>query len=128
MLSGCSVILVPKIDRRLILAALKHEPTIFVGVPALYGLLCLIKTAPFPKVKLFVSGGDTLPDKIRMFFGLLYHRKICNGYGLSEASPFVAADLEDVTEPTSCVGRPLIGLETAIFDEHNHKLPSCSYW
>lgn len=119
MLSGFSVILVPKIDRRLILTALKHEPTIFVGVPALYGLLCLMKTAPFPRVKLFVSGGDALPDKIRMFFSLLYRRNICNGYGLTEASPFVAAHLQDVTEPTSCVGRPLIGLEAAIFNEHN---------
>ena len=122
MISGCSVILVPKIDRRLILAALKNEPTIFVGVPALYGLLCLMKTAPFPRVKLFVSGGDTLPDKIRMFFGLLYRRNICNGYGLTEASPFVAADLEDVTEPTSCVGRPLIGLDAAIFDEQGARM------
>lgn len=117
MLSGCSVIIVPKIDRRFIATALKHEPTIFVGVPALFGLLCLMKTAPFPRVKLFVSGGDTLPDKIRMLFGLLYRRNICNGYGLTEASPFVAADLEDVTEPTSCVGRPLIGIDAAIFDE-----------
>jgi long-chain acyl-CoA synthetase len=119
MISGFSVILVPKIDRRLILAALKNEPTIFVGVPALFGLLCLIKTAQFPQVKLFVSGGDALPDKIRMFFSLLYRRNICNGYGLTEASPFVAADLEDVTEPTSCVGRPLIGVQAAIFDEQD---------
>lgn len=123
MISGCSVILVPKIDRRYIMAALKHEPTIFVGVPALYGLLCLMKTAHFPQVKLFVSGGDTLPDKIRMFFELLYRRKICNGYGLTEASPFVSADLDDCTEPTSCVGRPLIGMDAAIFDENSNRMP-----
>lgn len=123
MISGCAIILVPKIDRRYIMAALKYEPTVFVGVPALYGLLCLIKTAHFPKVKYFVSGGDTLPDKIRMFFELLYRRKICNGYGLTEASPFVSADLDDITEPTSCVGRPLIGIEAAIFDEHNNSMP-----
>lgn len=122
MISGCSVILVPKIDRRYIMAALKYEPTIFVGVPALYGLLCLIKTAQFPRVKLFVSGGDTLPDKIRMYFSMLYRRNICNGYGLTEASPFVSADLEDVTEPTSCVGRPLIGIDAAIFDEQGARM------
>jgi long-chain acyl-CoA synthetase len=122
MLSGFSVILVPKIDRRYIMAALKFQPTLFVGVPALYGLLCLIKTADFSQVKYFVSGGDTLPDKIRMYFELLYRRKICNGYGLTEASPFVSVDLEDVTEPTSCVGAPLIGIEAAIFDEYNNPM------
>lgn len=126
LLSGCSVIIVPKIDRRFITAALQYEPTIFVGVPALFGLLCLMKTASFPRVKLFVSGGDALPDKIRMFFSLLYRRNICNGYGLTEASPFVAANLEDVMEPAGCVGTPLIGLQAAIFDEQDRPLAACT--
>lgn len=120
--SGCTVIVVPKIERRYLFAALKHNPTIVVGVPALFGLFCLLKNAPFPAVKYFASGGDALPDKIRMAFALVYRRKLCNGYGLTEASPVVAADLDDVTEPTSCIGRPVMGLEVKIIDAEGNSL------
>ena len=118
--AGCATIIVPKIDRRRIIEALKHKPTIFLGVPALYGLLCLMKTAPLDGVKYFVSGGDALPDKIRSYFALLYGRKICSGYGLTETSPLISIDLDDVTAPTSTVGKPVLGIECAIKDEQGN--------
>ena len=121
--AGCSVIVVPKIDRRSILAALQHNPTIMLGVPAFYGLLCMFKTAPFSRVKYFVSGGDALPDKIRAAFALVYRRKLCNGYGLTEATPMVSVDLEDVTEPTSNIGRPFFGIDVAIVAEDGTHMP-----
>lgn len=120
---GGSVILVPKIDRRYILEGLQHKPTIFLGVPALYGLMCLLKTALLSSVRLFVSGGDALPDKIRMAFSLIYRRKICNGYGLTETSPVISADLDDEIAPTSNVGCPLVGIFVSIRDEHGNELP-----
>src|SRR5262249_8560059 len=48
----------------------------------------------------------------------------CAGYGLSETSPVLTADLEDVTEPTSSVGRPLLDVSIAIRDEQGTNLPS----
>ncbi len=123
---GITIILVPKIERRSILEGLEHKPTIFLGVPALYGLLCLMKTAPLDSVRLFVSGGDALPDKIRAAFGLIYRRKLANGYGLTETTPVVCANLDDETVPASNVGRPLIGIQCAIRDEHEKDLPQGS--
>jgi len=119
---GVTIIVIPKIDRRYIINGLQHKPTIFLGVPALYGLLCLLKSAPLNSVKLFVSGGDAMPDKIRALFGLIYRRKICNGYGLTETSPVIAADLSDVTEQTSNVGYPVIGVLCSIRDQHGNEL------
>jgi len=118
VLTTCTVILVPRIDRRKILHALKHKPTIFLGVPALFGLLCLLKTAPLDSVKFFASGGDALSDKIRMAFELIYRRKICSGFGMTEASPVISWDLEDELESTDAAGKPLIGVEVAI---RNHE-------
>ena len=116
---GASVIIVSKIDRHAIAQNLKnHAPTIMVGVPALYGLLCLMKRAPLDSVRYFISGGDALPDKLRLFFALLYGRKICNGYGLTEASPVIAVEMEDILAPTNCVGRPLIGIDISIRNTH----------
>jgi long-chain acyl-CoA synthetase len=122
-LMGCTVIIVPKIERRHIMEGLTHKPTIFTGVPALFGLMCLLKDADLDSVKFFASGGDALPDKIRGAFEMIYQRKIGAGYGLSETSPVLTADLEDYTEPTNSVGCPLIGVTITIRDEHGVDLP-----
>lgn len=120
---GATIILIPKIDRRLILTGLKHKPTGFMGVPALYGLLCLLKTAPIDSVEYFISGGDALPNKIACYFELLYRRKICNGYGLTETSPFIAAEFADVLRSTNRIGRPAVGVDIQIRDEEGKEVP-----
>lgn len=116
--AGCSVIVVKKIERRGIFQGLQYKPTIFLGVPALYGLLCLLKKAPIFDVEYFISGGDALPDKISSAFQLIYRRKLCNGYGLTETSPLISVDLEDVSEPINNVGRPVLGVKCSIRDEN----------
>ncbi len=116
MLAGATTIVVPKITRNEILNGLKHEPTVFLGVPALYGIICLLKTAPLDSINYFLSGGDALPDKIRMAFEFLYRRKICNGYGLTETSPIVSAVAEDQLLPANCIGRPVLGISISIRD------------
>lgn len=112
---GVTVILVPSITRTNLLAACAHKPTVVLGVPGLFALFCRLKVS-FDTVRYCISGGDALPDKIRMYFELVYGRKICNGYGLSETSPFVSVDFDDVIEPTSCVGKPMIGIAYEIRD------------
>lgn len=123
MLTGCTVILVPKIDRHALLDGIAHKPTVFLGVPTLYGLLCLLKTADLSSVEYFISGGDVLPDKIRMGFELIYRRKLCNGYGLTETTPVLAVDLDDEFAQTSCVGRPLLGVSCSIRNENGAEVP-----
>lgn len=120
---GATVILVPKIERHAILQGLQQKPTMFIGIPALYGLLCMLRTAPLDSVKLFVSGGDALPDKIRMLFALIYNRKIVNGYGLSEASPVIAVDYDDALSYTNTVGKPLVEVECAIKQDDKTDAP-----
>lgn len=123
MLMGCTIILVHKIERRLVLDGLRHKPTFFLGVPALYGMLCLLKTAPLESVDYFISGGDGLPDKIRGAFALIYRRKICSGYGLTETAPVISVDLSVDTGLTGNVGRPLVGIRCSVRDEHGRELP-----
>ncbi len=120
---GCTVIIVKKIERRAILEGLMHKPTVFLGVPALFGLMCLMKDASLDSVNYFASGGDAMPDKIRGGFEMIYQRKIAAGYGLSETSPVLTADLDDVTEPTDNVGRPLIGVEIEIRNDKGISVP-----
>lgn len=123
---GYTVIIVAKIDRRCIAQGLKHNPTIFVGIPALYGLLCLMRTASFPAVRLFVSGGDALSPRIYSAFALLYRRKICSGYGLTETTPLVSVSFEDVMSPINSVGKPVVGLHCSFRDEDGNEVPKGS--
>ncbi len=122
VMTGSSVIIVKKIDRKLILNGLNEKPTVFFGFPALYGLLCLMKSAPLDSIKLFVSGADMLPDKIRSAFALIYGRKICSGYGLSEASPVVGVNEQNEALPTNVIGKPVAGLECQIRDDEGNIL------
>lgn len=121
--SGCSVILVPKIERRAILKGLNNGPTVLLGVPALFGLLCLMKTAPIDQVRICLSGGDALPDRIRAAFSLIYRRKLCNGYGLTETSPLIAANIEDELTSAENVGFPVVGMSCIIKDDTGDVLP-----
>jgi len=118
-----TVVVVPYIERRAILEGLKYKPTLFLGVPALFGLMCLLKTAPLDSVRLFISGGDALSDKIRAGFALLYRRRICSGYGMTETSPVVCVNLDDEIVPTSNVGRPCYGVHVEVRDADGVKVP-----
>lgn len=125
-LLGSTAIISPKIERKTIIKGLAQKPTVIIVVPALYGLFCMMKTLNFKKVRYFCAGGDALSDKIRSLFSLVYGRKICNGYGLTETSPFLAVDSDDYTQPTNTVGRPLFGISVSIRDEQGKELPQGS--
>lgn len=45
-------------------------------------------------VRLYVSGGASLPEPVAKGFAERFGRAILEGYGLSEASPVVAVNLE----------------------------------
>lgn len=116
---GCTVIVVPRIERRFIIDALVHKPTFVLGVPALYGLFCLLKTLDFSSVKYFICGGDMLPDRVRMAFALIYQRKICNGYGLTEMSPLIAVDFDDAVTAVGTVGLSCVRIDCQVRDNNN---------
>jgi len=113
---GAASIIVPKVERNLLIDAFKYKPTFVIAVPALYGLFCRMKNVPFGPVRYFFSGGDALPDRIREAFELVYKRKLCNGYGLTETGPYIAVDLDDYTQVTNTVGRPFIGISYSLRD------------
>ena len=123
MVAGATAIIVPKIDRRSLMKGISHKPTLIVAVPALYGLFCMLRKLKFGSVKYFIAGGDALSDKIRAMFALVYGRKIGNGYGLTETSPFVSVDFDDYTKPTNTIGKPFPGIRYAIRDKEGTDLP-----
>ena len=122
VMTGSAVIIVQKIDRRLIREGLEKKPTMFFGFPALYGLLCMMRNAPLDSIKVFISGADMLPDKIRSAFATIYGRRICSGYGLTEAAPVIAVNHHNEECATNVVGLPVADLQIEIRDDEGRKL------
>jgi long-chain acyl-CoA synthetase len=123
---GASCILITKIDRRNILQGLIHKPTFIVGVPSLFGLFCLLKTADFSQVRYFLSGGDMLSEKISTAFEHIYKRNLCNGYGLTETAPFISVNLNNGLQKIGDVGLPFDGIQVQVRDEFNNILETGS--
>lgn len=119
---GLTTIVVPRIERKLLLEGFSHKPTIIAGVPAMYGLFCLMRTLSFDNVRYLICGGDALPDKIRIGFELIYRRRLCNGYGLTETSPLIAVNLDDVLLSPNTVGDISIGIECSLRDEEGNEV------
>jgi long-chain acyl-CoA synthetase len=116
-LLGIPVITVPTITRTTIIQACAANPTIIIGVPALYKTLVLLHDyIKLNNVRLAVSGGDVLPKKLvdllYQTFGIVLH----NGYGLTEAAPFVSADLTNEPYLEGNVGNPMPGI-TCLIDK-----------
>jgi len=111
MATGACVILLPRISRTSLMEGAALKPTIVLGIPGLYGLLCRFPTIRFPNVRLFICGGEALPNNIRRYFALRFGRLLCNGYGLTESGPVISLDVEDYLKPTHTIGKPLADIE-----------------
>jgi long-chain acyl-CoA synthetase len=123
-ISGTTIIIVASLTRTALLAGLAQRPTVVIAVPALWGLLCNMKKygVQFDNARYLVSGGDALPSKIALGVELLYGRQLCNGYGLSETSPFIAIHTENLRTTTTCVGKPFVDTQVRIVDAQDQEM------
>lgn len=68
----------------------QHRPTIFVGVPSMFGGLLHVKEAAwedFASTRYMVSGGEPLPDMIADRFRERFGVAIAEGFGMTECGP-----------------------------------------
>ena len=97
------------------LAAIQEKKvTVMYGVPPIYNfLLRAANQEDLADMRLFISGGAALPEKVAAEFAGKFGRLITEGYGLSEASPVVT--LNPVDHPKyGSVGKALPGLDVRI--------------
>ena len=112
---GAELILLPRFELEQVLNILdSRKPTIFHAVPTIYtainghedldkyDLTCL---------KFCISGGAPLPLDVKRQFEERTGCFLCEGYGLSEASPVVACNPFDGTAKDGSIGRLLPATE-----------------
>jgi long-chain acyl-CoA synthetase len=94
---GLEMILLPRYDKELLRKTLaRTKPIFFPGVPTIYANIneaAAKKKWELSSIRFCVSGAAPLPAEIRARFEQLSGCLLVEGYGLSEASPVVAANL-----------------------------------
>ncbi len=115
LLCGASITVLDGFTPKETIAAIKeYGVTVMYGVPPMYNFLSRAgEPGDLAGVRIFVSGGAPLPEKVARQFEEKHGVPIIEGYGLSEASPVVTLNPPARTKYYS-IGKPLPGLEVKV--------------
>jgi long-chain acyl-CoA synthetase len=122
--AGASITILEAFAPKETIATIKEKQvTVVFGVPPMYNYLSRIgEPQDMASVRIFVSGGAALPQKVAAQFQQKYGTPILEGYGLSEASPVVALNPDHKTKYCS-IGRALPGLTVQVVNSRGDVLP-----
>lgn len=115
--NGASITIVESFAPKEVIATIRETGvTVVMGVPAMYNFYTSLATPEdLAGVRLFASGGASLPLEILNSFYAKTKKRVIEGYGLSEASPAVCFNPLGATKPGS-VGLPVPGVKVKIVD------------
>ena len=74
-------------------------------------------------VEYWLVGAAPMPQEKLVEFEKKFGGEMYVAYGLTEASPGVAAQRESIPRKPGSVGTAMVGVEVKIFDENDHELP-----
>lgn len=124
-----TVIAIPRFNPIAAVRAVEeHGITVILAIPSMYAAMLRVKSAKqdtFKRIYMAISGGEPLPESVRVGFEERFGVSIGQGYGLTETSPVIAATRKDEIAP-GIVGRPIRNAEVRIVDDHMHTLPTGS--
>jgi long-chain acyl-CoA synthetase len=119
--SGFNQIILPRFDVQEVLDTVKREePFQFSGVPTMYiGLNShpQLEEYGFNEIKYYNSGGAAMPIEQLHLFEKRTGANLCEGYGLSEASPVTHFNPPFQTRNVGSIGIPLPSTEARIVAE-----------
>lgn len=128
---GASAVLLPRFDAETVLNLLHtHKITAFAGVPTMYwGLNNYLDTNEFDisgiqsHLKSCLSGGASLPVPVLEKFEKRFDITILEGYGMSEGSPVVTFNQNDIGRKIGSVGTPVWGVKVKLVNEAGETVP-----
>ena len=126
MTVGATVVLVQRFDpATAVQSIVKRQVSVVPGAPPMWIAFSQFDELPddtFASVRLAVSGASRLApvviERMRDRFGL----QVCQGYGLTEASPVVTSSAGELCRPGS-VGRVLVGEDIRLVGDDGEDVP-----
>ncbi|MGG4442110.1 fatty acid--CoA ligase family protein [Brevibacillus fortis] len=89
--TGATIIIMPKFHPADVVQTIREQKaTCFAGVPTMYNYLLQLPTATkedLSSIRIYCSGGASMPVELLHKFEAKYDAKVLEGYGLSEAAP-----------------------------------------
>lgn len=116
---GARIVLQPRFVLADVMTAIRTKhPTIFPAVPSIFAAIVTRRPKPEDMASLTfcVSGGAPLPMSVKRDFERLTGGTLIEGYGLTEASPVVAANPPYGTVKAGSIGLPLVGTRIILRD------------
>ncbi|MBO9413562.1 MULTISPECIES: AMP-binding protein [unclassified Ruegeria] len=116
---GSGLIAMPRFEVAPVLDAIRSGVTILPAVPQIFAALMAelghdsARIAP-NKLRFIYAGGAPLDLSLKHEVEALFGQPLHNGYGLTEASPSVAATRLDYVRDDSSIGLPVPGVEVRI--------------
>lgn len=124
ILAGATIVLFPRFVPDVVLRAIGEERiTHFFAVPTIFINLLAMDLSGYDlsSLRYEMSAAATMPEEISRRWTERFGRRVYEGYGLTECSPFSCYN--DVTEHRfGSVGRAIEGFELKIFDESDHEV------
>lgn len=124
LVGGSTIIIDRFLPQRTLEIIEKEKPTIFVGVPAMFGMMSF---APgdydISSVRLWLSGGAKLTEEVREKFEERFKVEIREGYGITEASPVSAINRPQMKNKINSIGVSFPEVDIKIVDEEGRELP-----
>jgi long-chain acyl-CoA synthetase len=104
-------------------AVQRDRITMFFGVPTIFiGLLSMdLSKWDLSSIRYEMSAASTMPEEISRRWTERFGRRVYEGYGLTECSPFACYN-DAVEHRFGSVGRAVEGFTLAIFDEHDREV------
>jgi long-chain acyl-CoA synthetase len=116
---GTSVFALPRFNPlAAIRAVASKQISIMIAIPSMYAAMLRTKSATkeaFASCRLAISGGEPLPENVRLGFEERFGVVLRQGYGLTETSPVVAACGRTVHR-VGTVGKPIPHVEIRIVE------------
>lgn len=117
---GATQVLLPKFDPDAVLAAIdRYKPRYFPGVPTFYATLNehpKIRDHDLSSIEACISGAAPLPPPVQEQFETLTGGRLCEGYGLTEASPVTHVNPVHGKRKAGTIGLPLPGTDVRLVD------------
>lgn len=118
--SGFTQIVLPRFDPKEVMETVKREkPFQMCCVPTMYFALNAqpdMENYEFDNIKYFTSGGAAMPVEQLLLFEKRTHANLCEGYGLSEASPVTHFNPPFRKRNVGSIGIPVPSTECKIVD------------
>ena len=125
---GATMSLVPRFDTLTVLETMARDRvTVFEGVPTMY--IALLNETHLDRyeisaLRVGISGGAPIPAEVIDEFERRFGVVILEGYGMSETASTTTFNVSAEDRRVYSVGRPIWGVEVAVWDELGHVLPA----